>query len=304
MPLKILTQLILVFLSIEMLVSCRETINHQKNMQALIERWQGKEIILPDTLIDVLTGDTLDIASSDFIMLTYVDSSGCAECKMKLPMLKDFINMIDTVSDASFQPLIVIHPRDEMELKYLLKRNGYFFPVTIDENDSIERANSFPEENIFRTFLLNSNRQVIAIGNPILNNKIRNLYKSIVSGQKIYNYDGSSSVKAINPIHDFGTLLQGQKVNCDFKIINNSSENVKIDRIVTSCDCTTCSVSDSVIAPGEKHSVNVIFQDSITNGDFSRIIHVFYHGFEYPIQLEIIGKMDIMVNEKQSKQLL
>ena len=53
---------------------------------AIVKEWQGKEIKLPHVMTDALTGDTIDLSDTDFIILTYVDSVGCTSCKMKLPL--------------------------------------------------------------------------------------------------------------------------------------------------------------------------------------------------------------------------
>lgn len=52
----------------------------------LVSEWQGKEIVFPDVMTDLLTGDTIDMSDADFTILTYVDSAGCTGCKMKLPI--------------------------------------------------------------------------------------------------------------------------------------------------------------------------------------------------------------------------
>lgn len=52
----------------------------------LVSEWQGREIVFPDIMTDVLTGDTIDLSEADFTILTYVDSMGCVSCRMKLPL--------------------------------------------------------------------------------------------------------------------------------------------------------------------------------------------------------------------------
>ena len=51
----------------------------------------------------------------------------------------------------------------------LLRRVHFSYPVCIDEKDSFNLLNKFPKDNRFQTFLLDKNKKVVAIGNPINN---------------------------------------------------------------------------------------------------------------------------------------
>lgn len=47
----------------------------------------------------------------------------------------------------------------------------------------------------FQTFLLDRNNRVIAIGNPIYNPKVKELYLKIIKGEKIERRDESKVIK-------------------------------------------------------------------------------------------------------------
>jgi hypothetical protein len=59
-----------------------------------------------------------------------------------------------------------------------LKNDQFDYPVFIDKENRINTLNQFPLNNMqFQRFLLDQNNQVQTIGNPILNLKVRELYK-------------------------------------------------------------------------------------------------------------------------------
>ncbi|MBU3853190.1 MAG: DUF1573 domain-containing protein, partial [Candidatus Paraprevotella stercoravium] len=64
-----------------------------------------------------------------------------------------------------------------------LRINRFDYPMNIDRNDSLEILNSFPKEIAFQTFLLDKDNKVLAIGNPVLNPKVKDLYLRILRGE-------------------------------------------------------------------------------------------------------------------------
>lgn len=65
---------------------------------------------------------------------------------------------------------------------YILKRDHFTYPVCMDVNDSMNKLNHFPPDNMFQTFLLDKDNKVIAIGNPVYNSKVKELYMNIIQG--------------------------------------------------------------------------------------------------------------------------
>ena len=62
-------------------------------------------------------------------------------------------------------------------------------PVCIDEKDSLNLLNRFPQRMDFQTFLLNEDNQVVAVGNPVYNSKVRDLYLKILSRNESQKHD-------------------------------------------------------------------------------------------------------------------
>ena len=107
---KTIIQILLSFFTGVALWSCSsETDAYAK----LVSEWQGREIVFPDVMTDMITGDTIELSDVDFTILTYVDSLGCSSCKMKLPLWNEFLSQIDSITEYDFNVIMVVHPRSE-----------------------------------------------------------------------------------------------------------------------------------------------------------------------------------------------
>jgi len=85
------------------------------------------------------------------------------------------------------------------------------YPVCFDEKDDFNRLNHFPGEMTFQTFLLDKDNKVVAIGNPVHNPKLKELYLKILTGGKaekveIPMTEVSMDVASI----DFGSFPHGE----------------------------------------------------------------------------------------------
>jgi hypothetical protein len=97
---------------------------------------------------------------------------------------QDIMQEADTLAPSKLSFLFYFHPKDEKELKYLLKRDRMEYPVFIDEQDKLNKLNNFPQDAMYQCFLLDTDNKVAGIGNPVLNPKIWELYKRIITGAK------------------------------------------------------------------------------------------------------------------------
>ena len=80
--------------------------------------------------------------------------------------------------------LFAFHPKNKKEISFLLKRDRFLYPVFIDEKGGFDALNHLPSDVNFQTFLLDSQNKVIAIGNPVHNKKVRDLYLQIITGRQ------------------------------------------------------------------------------------------------------------------------
>ena len=81
--------------------------------------------------------------------------------------------------------LFFFFPKRGTEIYQSLLADRFKYPVCIDEEDSLNKLNSFPSDMAFQTFLLDKDNKVKAIGNPVHNPKINRKHKDITDGKEI-----------------------------------------------------------------------------------------------------------------------
>ena len=79
-------------------------------------------------------------------------------------------------------------------------------------------------------------------------------------------------VDIVNPVYDFGTVLEGQKVAHAFTIRNAGKKDLIISGVRTSCGCTAAAPSKNHVAPGDQAQIAVTFDTQFQKGHRERTI--------------------------------
>lgn len=161
------------------LLSCGK---HQEYEQ-IINKMIGREINFPNPIYTIMGNDTLfhDLDNYEYKILSYVDSKGCTECKMKLEEWKIYISMVDSLYKGRVGFVFYYTPESKRTVNFLLEKHQFDYPVIIDTTNVFERRNPIPDNYMLQTFLLDGENKIVAVGNPIINNKIKTLYNRIFS---------------------------------------------------------------------------------------------------------------------------
>lgn len=276
--------LILILLSI--LYSCKGSNNNAR----IIKNWQGKELQLPAYLIEAINGDTIWTEDADFTIISYFDSLGCTSCKLHLSNWGSLFDRLNNNSvDTKLNSILLINTDKREDIRDLIDEEFYQYPVILDPNDSINHKNNFPHDEFFRSFLLDKDHKVIAIGNPLYSRAIEDLYFSIISGITNFSDDHNSGLTIDKTLHDFGNIPLGESVENTFKIKNIGNDTITISKIDSSCDCTTATTSSNFIAPGDSIDLTVSFREDSLTEEFFRTISIFYNNFARPTIFTITG---------------
>lgn len=258
----------------------------------IVSQWQGREIKLPAVMTDFLTGDTINLDDADFTILTYVDSTGCTGCKMKLSLWNEFLPVLDSISQYNFHPVMIVHSTNEIDVRYTLNQYGYDRDVYVDTSNKVDKENLFPEELVFQSFLIDRSHRVVAIGNPVYASGIQELYVSILSGKESVSPDGKSTVLITDNIIDLGTIKPGASVSQNLTISNMGEDTVYIQKVIESCECMKVELSKKAIAPKSEIPVTITFSGDSIAGEFNRTAHIYYDNYDYPSIITIIGKIE------------
>ncbi len=185
--------------------------------------------------------------------------------------------------------MFYFHPKDVKELRFLTRREGFTYPVCFDETGDFNRLNHFPSESMLQTFLLDKENKVIAMGNPILNPKVKELYMNLINGigNKTSN-EKLTTVSIDTTVLDFGSFPMSEKQDRNFVLTNTGDNLLVIQDIVTSCGCTKVEYSKEPVRPGGTLEVKVIYVSEKAE-HFNKTAMVFCNSKNSPIHLKVKG---------------
>lgn len=276
------------------LSSCKNS--QRDNLLSILEEWEKKEIQFPYHSVFTIQGkDTVEYGlQNKYKILLYTDSLGCMSCKLYLTEWTKFAQTVDSLYPNAIQFLFFFSPDKKRKINRVLLENRFNYPICIDEEDSINILNHFPSNVNFQTFLLNQNNKVIAIGNPVHNIKIRELYFKVISGD---NFRPTSNEKVQTDIIlepksvDMGTFGWEQKQVVSFVLLNTGKNYLAINDVTTSCGCTTVEYSKEPTRPGGKLSLKIKYKADYPEY-FSKTVTVYCNAKGSPFQLKISGNAE------------
>lgn len=93
------------------------------------------------------------------------------------------------------------------------------------------------------------------------------------------NGDVGPQISISPQFFDFGEVDYGETVEHIFKVKNLGNESLEINRISTSCACTSAKIDKEEISPGEEAELKVVYETAKMSGghakgDQERIIYV------------------------------
>lgn len=283
---------LMIFLWGLVLFSCTDS--KKKEVTALLQEWEGKRIVFPSNPIFTIQGeDTVEYCIQDtYKILTYIDSTGCTSCKLRFAEWRKFIGTVDSIQPRTVQFLFFLCPKAGTEIYQTLRVDRFKFPICIDEEDSLNRLNHFPSETAFQTFLLDKSNKVLAIGNPVHNPKVKELYLKIIKGeamgQENTNKQTTTKVSIDRTSVSLGGFDWQEEQKATFILKNTGDKLLVIQDIVTSCGCTTVSYSKEPVQPGKGTTLEVAYKAELPE-HFAKTITVYCNAEHSPLTLKISG---------------
>lgn len=273
------------------LLACKES--NKNKITRLVNEWQGKEIIFPENITFTLYGkDTVDykIPKSDYKILMYVDSIGCTSCKLQLPRWKEFIKYADSLTNSSIPLLVFFHPKDRKEINYILRRDKFEYPVCVDNEDLLNQINHFPAQAAFQTFLLDNKNKVVAIGNPIHNINVKELYLKLFASCN-NTITPSCTTCSLEASHvDMGSFFKNEQREAKFYLKNTGNSPLVIVDTSTTCGCATVHYDSYPAAPGDSLLITVTYTPKKT-GRFEERIGIKCNATPSTLTLSIKGNV-------------
>ncbi len=122
------------------------------------------------------------VDSVEFKYVCFLDSSECTSCALKdAYRWNDYISMFESNSkQISF--LYVLSTKPSRDVMLQIRESGFCQNIYIDTCGVFAENNPhIPNNMMFHTFLLDKNNNVVLVGNPIKNEKIRKRFIEIVN---------------------------------------------------------------------------------------------------------------------------
>jgi len=123
----------------------------------------------------------------------------------------------------------------------------------------------------------------------------KNQKSTEVSGTVVDKTGSKPDIRFEKTEHNLGKILQGEKVGYNFIFTNAGDASLVILDASASCGCTVPKYSKEPIAPGEKGSVEVVFDSSGRMGQQSKTVTLKTNGKVQIVYLTI--KADIIRKE-------
>lgn len=134
------------------------------NCSDLSLKYEGRDTIITN----YLSGNKL---------LILIDSIGCSSCKLK--NLNNWMPYIDTLKKYNITPVFIISTTNNKseDVDISLKVIDFSYPIYVSYNSEFLKKNQFiPANPLFHVFLLDSNNNVVVVGDPMWNSEIWQLY--------------------------------------------------------------------------------------------------------------------------------
>ncbi|NDW11627.1 DUF1573 domain-containing protein [Bacteroides sp. 214] len=253
--------IILLLLLLLVTAACKES--EKQRITRLVQAWDGKEIIFPDDAIYTIYGkDTVAYPrpNAAYTIVSYIDSVGCTSCKLQLMRWSEYMHQLDSISSKEIAFQFIFHPKNTRDLIHILRRDRFDFPVWLDQAELFNKANALPEDRMFHTFLLDTKHRVVALGNPVENPKIKELYQKVITGKvEVRPALPTTSVviskKEINLGEFDWTKEQEQK----FSLQNTGKNALVVQDVIASCACIKVSYSREPVQPGHELEFVVLY---------------------------------------------
>ena len=96
--------------------------------------------------------------------------------------------------------------------------------------------------------------------------------------------------------HNFGKLIQGEKVSYSFKFTNTGGADILINKVSTSCGCTIGNYPKTPIKPGGSGSIDVTFNSYHKKGHQNKTVAIMAN--TEPNRTTLRVKARVMLPEK------
>lgn len=138
---------------------------------------------------------------------------------------------------------------------------------------------------------MDKNKKIVAIGNPVLNPKIKDIYLNIILGQSNIDKDLQTQVVMSDSILDLGNFTCNDEQIREILLDNIGHHPLVVNDIITSCGCTTVEYSKEPVQSGKSLSIKVKYKADHPE-HFDKTITIYCNATDSPFRLKISGNAE------------
>lgn len=282
----------LALLMLILLPSCKQT--QSEKLEKLLREWTGKEIVFPNNPSFTIYGEQeadFKIPTDGYKVVHYLDSIGCISCKLNLEKWKEYIAYMDSATNGTVPCVFFFHAKEKREVKISLKEDNFDYPVCMDTANEFYQLNRFPMYPILQTFLLDKDNRIVAMGDPVTNPKIKELYLNLINGkQSKQELEATQTTAEISTSTiRFGFFHWEEKQDTVVTLRNTGKKLLVIHDIVTSCGCTVADYDKRPVMPGKSIEVKISFKADHPE-HFNKTVAIYCNTTESPFVVKVMGQ--------------
>lgn len=225
-------------------------------------------------------------SSTKYTILFFLDGSNCTSCH-----IHSIIEYIDRASLKTNNDvsgiLITSHPligNDSISAS-----NSPNIKIVQDYNKKLKKQLWFVDRERYNTILIDNKNVIKAIGNPLTNPEISDLFNKIVIRTGHKNYKDTKTNICIDDYKiNLGTINYNSTKDTVFSIKNKGSHKLVIYECTTSCGCINIKYPKFPILPNDSSNIKIQFKP-IDKGKFSKTLFLRCNAEESPLLVKIYG---------------
>ncbi len=230
-----------------------------------------------------------------FKVIVYTNETGCIDCKLQLSTWKNFIEKMPVNIKDSVKFYFIFATNDSAKIDYLFKSNDFHHEFYIDDKKYFNKLNDLAKDERFHTFLLDRDNRVKAIGNPVRNPKIKELYLKVITGDTLLKKQAAqTTIEYETTVYDLGEFTPNESREAVFALKNTGTQPLLVADVVMSCGCATPRYDKKPVNPGETLKITV--EMKIKEEEyFEKTISVYCNTQNSPVLFNVKGRI---VHEK------
>lgn len=168
--------------------------NHNERYKETIQKMTSKPVNLSKDKMELVYCNTKDSTmqsdmdeTKGYLWVVYADSFVCSSCKLsELHYWNEFIyESKKKFGNVDFRFIFSPKKEDENIFMFTVRSLKFATSIYLDTSNSFHHNNpQIPKDQRFHTFLLNGDKEILLVGDPVKNEKINELFQEIVADNK------------------------------------------------------------------------------------------------------------------------